>query len=162
MLKRLPHFLVVLVLATPLTLSNAAPAPASHQPDGRHVVPQPDYLFAAASSGNLNAIKQLIDEGVNINSANNERETALHMAAAHAHYSTVIYLINHGANLHSRTIKNWLPLHHAARFRHANIANYLKNLGSSPYARTSDGLNALDMAENAGDQRMIHALGGRR
>jgi hypothetical protein len=126
--------------------------PPSNEP------PEPRALFNAASSGNNQMIARLLEEGININTANNERETALHMAAAHGHYSTVIYLINHGAYLHARTIKNWMPLHHATRFRHANIVNYLKQRGASPYARTSDGLSAIDMAKSVGDKRLLHVL----
>lgn len=118
-----------------------------------------DSLFGAATHGNVNLIGKLLRQGVNINAANSERETALHMAAANGRYSAVIYLINHGANLHFRTIKNWLPIHHATRFRHANIANYLIQKGSSPHARTSDGLSAIDMARSTGDQRLLGIFG---
>ena len=140
---------------------NKAPPRPRYQPQASSEKPEPGALFNAASSGNNQIIARLLDQGIDINTANNERETALHMAAAHGHYSTVIYLINHGAYLHARTIKNWTALHHATRFRHANIANYLKQRGSSPYARTSDGLSALDMAKNVNDRRLIHVLGGR-
>ncbi len=137
------------------------PARQRNQPSVSKETPEPLALFNAASSGNNQMIARLLQEGININTANNEHETALHMAAAHGHYSTVIYLINHGAYLHARTTKNWMPLHHATRFRHANIANYLKQRGASPYARTSDGLSAIDMAKSVGDKRLLHVLGAR-
>lgn len=124
-------------------------------------VPHANNLFDAASNGNVQLIGRLLKQGININIANNERETALHMAAAKGHYSVVIYLVNHGANIHSRTIKNWLPIHHATRFRHANIANYLKKSGSSPYAKTSDGLSAIDMARSARDLRILSVFGAK-
>jgi len=124
-------------------------------------IPQADELFAAATYGNVNLIGRLLQQGVNVNAANSERETALHMAAANGRYSAVIYLINHGANLHSRTVKNWLPIHHATRFRKANIANYLMQKGSSPHARTSDGLSAIDMARAVRDQRLLGLFGAR-
>ncbi|MEE9444404.1 MAG: ankyrin repeat domain-containing protein [Cocleimonas sp.] len=140
-------------------VSNVAPR-ATSQPENSQV-PDSRELFSAASSGNNQIIAGLLQRGLNINVANAERETALHMAAAHGHYSTVIYLINHGAYLHARTVKNWLPLHHATRFRHANIANYLKKRGSSVYARTSDGMSAIDMAKSMNDKRLQHVLGAR-
>jgi hypothetical protein len=120
-------------------------------------------LLGAAKIGNVALINQLLSRNkININSTNNEGETALHIASANGHYSTVIYLINHGANIHSRTIKNWRPLHHATRFRHAVIANYLKARGASPFERTSDGLNAVDIAINNHDQRLVSILGAGR
>lgn len=123
--------------------------------------PKAEDLFAAASYGNVAMIGRLLQQGVNVNSANSERETALHMAAARGKYSAVIYLVNHGANIHARTIKNWQAIHHATRFRHANIANYLKQRGASPYAKTSDGLSAIDMARASGDRRLMGVFGVR-
>ena len=136
---------------------------ATQQPPKRSALPVPsaNSLFDAAASGNVQLIGQLLRRGANINAANRERETALHIAAARGQYSAVIYLVNHGANLHARTIKNWLPIHHATRFQHANIANYLKQRGASPYARTSDGLSAIDMARTLGDRRLLGIFGGK-
>lgn len=140
-------------------------APAVHQPArataARVAVPVADELFRAASNGNVALIGRLLRQGVNINAANRERETALHMAAAGGHYSAVIYLINHGANVNALTVKNWIPLHHAVRFRHAEIANYLLKRGSYAQARTSDGLRAVDMAKATNNQYMVNLLGGR-
>lgn len=139
----------------------AAPPIKHSQQAAKAPAPDADSLFDAATNGNVQQIGLLLRQGININIANNERETALHMAAARGHYSAVIYLVSHGANIHSRTIKNWLPIHHATRFRHANIANYLKQRGSSPHARTSDGLSAIDMARTIGDRRLLGVFGVR-
>jgi hypothetical protein len=136
-------------------------APPVRQHVAKPRVPHADELFEAATYGNVGLITRLLQQGMNVNVANSERETALHMAAANGRYLAVIYLINHGANIHSRTIKNWLPIHHAARFRKANIANYLVQKGSSPHARTSDGLSAIDMARTVGDQQLLRIFGAR-
>ncbi|MCF6191128.1 MAG: ankyrin repeat domain-containing protein [Cocleimonas sp.] len=136
-------------------------APSVRKPSAKAPVPHADELFGAATYGNVNVITRLLQQGVNVNAANSERETALHMAAANGRYSAVIYLINHGANIRSRTINNWLPIHHATRFRKANIANYLMQKGSSPHARTSDGLSAIDMARTMGNQQLLGLFGAR-
>lgn len=133
-----------------VTLSTSARQPIAQTP-----VPDRDELFEAATYGNVKLITRLLQQGVDVNSANNERETSLHMAVANGRYKSVIYLINHGANLHARTIKNWQPIHHATRFRKVNIANYLIQKGASPHARTSDGLSAIDMARTLGDQQLL-------
>lgn len=131
------------------------------RPAQRVATPNAEDLFAAATNGNVAMIGKLLQQGVNANSANRERETALHMAAARGKYSAVIYLVNHGANIHAPTVKNWQAIHHATRFRHANIANYLKQRGASPYAKTSDGLSAIDMARATGDRRLMGVFGVR-
>ncbi len=134
---------------------------AIRQPQQRAPVPTNNELFDAASRGDVRTLGQLISHGMNVNSGNAERETALHMAAAKGQYSAVIYLLNHGANINARTVTNWLPIHHATRFRHAQIANYLKQRGSSPYAKTSDGKSAIDMAKANNDRRILGAFGVR-
>ena len=93
-----------------LSMSNQSSNQQTYK-QGNALLPAPvaDDLFAAALNGNNQAVGQLLSQGLNVNSTNNERETALHMAASRGHYSTVIYLINHGANVSARTIKNWIP-----------------------------------------------------
>lgn len=124
-------------------------------------IPDAEDLFNAASSGDINTISRLLQDGININVANHQKETALHMASARGHYSAVIFLIKNGANPFFRTIKQWLPLHHATRFRHANIARYLMQRGLSPHFRTSDGYSSIDMARTNNDLRMLSIFGAR-
>ena len=131
------------------------------EPASAIAVPEANELFAAAISGNNAQLGSLLSQGLNINTSNVEGETALHMAAARGHYSTVIYLVSKGASVNARTVKNWIPLHHAVRFRHPNIVNYLVRHGSPAYARTSDGLTAIDMANNHQDYRLLSILGAR-
>jgi len=123
--------------------------------------PTADNLFDAAKSGNVREIATLLAQGLDINVSNQERETALHMAAASGQYSAVIYLVNQGAYVNAPTVKNWIPLHHAVRFRHPNIVNFLMKHHATPYTRTSDGLSAIDMARNAKDYRILGLLGAR-
>lgn len=124
--------------------------------------PEADDLFAAAINGNVAQMSKLLSQGLDINVANAERETALHMAAARGHYSAVIFLVKKGAYVHAPTVKRWIPLHHAVRFRHHNIVNFLIQRGSSAHVRTSDGLTAIDMANNVRDYRMLGILGARQ
>jgi len=122
-------------------------------------IPDAEDLFDAANRGDINTISRLLSEGININVANQQKETALHMAAARGHYSTVIYLIKNGANPFVRTVKQWLPIHHATRFRHANIARYLMQRGLSPRFKTSDGYSAIDMARTNNDRALLSIFG---
>ncbi|KAG1658151.1 tRNA (cytidine(34)-2'-O)-methyltransferase [Nymphon striatum] len=137
----------------PYNAPNNAPAPVAP--------PEAEDLFAAANAGNVNQLRSLLSQGLDINISNRERETSLHMAAARGHYQAVIFLVNQGAYVNAKTVKNWIPLHHAVRFRHPNIVNFLINHGSSAYSRTSDGLTAVDMAKNVNDYRLLSILGAR-
>lgn len=139
----------------PRPQSRPVPKPVSERPP----IPDAEDLFDAASRGGVNTIARLLDEGININVGNAQKETALHMAAARGHYSTVIFLINNGANIYARTIKNWLSIHHATRFRHANIARYLMQKGLSPHYQTSDGYSSIDMARTNNDRPLLNVFG---
>ena len=123
--------------------------------------PEAEDLFAAANAGNVNQLRTLLSQGLDINISNRGRETSLHIAAAKGHYSAVIFLVNKGAYVNAKTVKNWIPLHHAVRFRHPNIVNFLINHGSKAHSRTSDGLTAVDMARNVNDYRLLSILGAR-
>ncbi len=141
----------------------ANPKPVVYQPRQQQAqhIPEAGELFDAASSGNIQLIGQLLAQGIDINTANAEGETALHMAAARGHYRAVIYLVQNGAYVNAKTIKNWIPLHHATRFNRPNIVNYLLKHNSSAYQRTSDGLSSIDMAKNLNDKRLLSILGAR-
>lgn len=135
--------------------------PQQFQAVETQVEPEADDLFNAAINGNVNQVRKLLSEGLDINISNRERETALHMAAARGHYSLVIFLVNNGAYVNAPTIKNWIPLHHAVRFRHPNIVNFLMKRGSSVSSKTSDGLTPVDMARNTQNYRLLGLLGAR-
>lgn len=124
-------------------------------------IPDAEELFQAASSGNIAKISLLLQQGINLNVANDQKETAMHMAAARGHYSTVIFLINNGANPFARTVKRWIPLHHATRFRHTSIAHYLMKKGLSPHYRNSEGYSSIDMARTNRDQPLLNVFGAR-
>lgn len=132
-----------------------------YQQESAPIAPEREDLFSAASAGNIQQIRKLLSQGLDVNVSNNERETALHMAAARGHFQAVLFLVNNGAFVNARTVKNWIPLHHAVRFRHANIVNFLIQRGSSGHARTSDGLSAIDMADNNRDYRILSLMGAR-
>ncbi len=133
------------------------------RPVAKPKLPIPDAkdFFNAASNGDVNGLARMLKEGININVANDQRETALHMASARGRYSTVIFLIKNGANPFARTVKKWLAIHHATRFRHANIANYLMKRGLSPRFKTSDGYSSIDMARANNDRRLLSIYGAR-
>ena len=132
-----------------------------YQQEPTAVAPDREDLFNAASVGNTQQISKLLSQGLDVNISNRERETALHMAAARGHYDAVILLVKNGAWVNAPTVKNWVPLHHAVRFSHPNIVNFLIKRGSSPQARTSDGLTAIDMANNNRDYRLLSIMGAR-
>lgn len=86
--------------------------------------------------GDVQKIKTLIEQGVNVNSGDQEQWTALHRAAEkgkwpyvylkHAifkknfllagHVETVTFLLQNGANPNAKAIYDFKPLHKASEF----------------------------------------------
>jgi len=67
--------------------------------------------FEAAKSGDIEALKQMLSDGFDINTQDKKLNTALHFATKHQQYATMSFLIEQGADL---MIQNdWLstPLH---------------------------------------------------
>ena len=115
-------------------------------------------LLEMAHTPNLYEVRRLVDEGANVNYANNNGETAMHAAASRGHLHVIQYLRTKRANMNARTIQNWIPLHHAVRFGHAHVANYLLNSGAPLYMRTRTGQTVFDIAESNKDARMLNLL----
>ena len=112
--------------------------------------PQPPNitLFEAAINGDLDATKQHIAAGTNLDKQDpnptGNKDTALGMAAAFGHSDVAIALINAGADLNRRNKDGNTPLHSAAFLCHTKIVQALVTKGADKGARNNSGGTALD------------------
>ena len=60
---------------------------------------QTSLLLSYASKGDVNAIKELLEEGADVNASDYDGRTALHLAASEGHGHVVELLLNNGANV---------------------------------------------------------------
>lgn len=108
-----------------------------------------DAIFAAAKNRNMALLQQILASGVNVNHANFNGETALHIAASQGNIGMVQFLVNKGANVNARTGKQWMPIHHAMRFGHPQVANFLISRKASVWGKNTDGRSAIDLAKTS-------------
>jgi len=82
-------------------------------------------LFDAAKAGNIEAVKQHLDAGADVNAKDGGGWTPLHYAAGNSHKEIAELLIAKGADVNAKNDKGRTPLHRAAIFGHKEIVELL-------------------------------------
>ncbi len=109
-------------------------------------------LFEAARTGNIEAAKQAIADGIDVNAEDYRGLTPLHEAAAFGHNEVAELLIAKGAEVNAIIVsggsnKNKTPLDFAVMKKQNETADLLRKHGG----KTSEELNALIDAAKTGD-----------
>jgi len=108
-------------------------------------------LFEAAVTGNLEAVKQHIAAGTDLNQIDpnpfGSKGSALHAAAAFGYNEVAVALIDGGADVNQKDKEGQTPLHMAALFCYPKIAQALLNNGADKTIKDNDGQTALGMVE---------------
>jgi ankyrin repeat protein len=124
-------------------------------------------IHDAAFDGNIEAVKQHLAAGTDINAKyqNNktdesiylkglgdEGETPLHPAAYGDNKNIVELLIAKGADVNAKNKDGWTPLHWAAAMSHKEVAELLLANGADVNAKDEDGQTPLDNAMLGNDK----------
>ena len=113
----------------------SAPAPETKpaEPVPKAATPEPPKgkapdisIHDAAESGNIEAVKQHLAAGTDVNLGGGA--TPLHPATYSGHKEVVELLIGNGANVNAKS-KGWTPLDIAIEFEHTEIADLLRKHG---------------------------------
>ncbi|RDD35482.1 ankyrin repeat protein [Wolbachia endosymbiont of Cylisticus convexus] len=103
-------------------------------------------LRIAAESCNLDNVKSLIKNAVNINDTYYFGATSLHYATSGGCLEVVKFLIEEGIDVNTTDAFSWTALHYAARKGHLEIAKFLLKNGANPSAKNKDKKTPLDLA----------------
>ena len=82
-------------------------------------------LLWAASEGNKLRVMHWLMRGVNVNGADYDGRTGLHLAASHGHLDVVKYLVANGANVDLKDRFGNTPLADAKREKHKDVSQFL-------------------------------------
>ena len=115
-------------------------------------VKAPDIsLFEAALEGDLDAVKQHIAAGTDLNlkdpNPEGNKDTALAMAAAFGKTDVAIALIEGGADLDARNKDGTTPLHSASFLCYPDIVQALVDKGADKNVRNNSGSTPLEGVE---------------
>jgi ankyrin repeat protein len=113
-------------------------------------------VIEAVKSGNVPRIKILLAQGADINAADEQGNTALHMAVAMASEEVVKLLLNRGASVNAK--KGYTPLHLAAYSGYVEIAKNLLSHKAIINATTLTKATPLYLAVQQGQLRVILLL----
>ena len=102
--------------------------------------PPPDIsIHDAVEKGNVEAVKQHLAAGTNVNAKSRNGKTPLLLAANRDHKEIVELLIAKGADVNVKDKVGWTPLHDAVGQGHKEIAELLIAKGADVNAKRSDG-----------------------
>ena len=114
----------------------------------------------AATRQDLEAVRQLLRDGADVNSAQGDGMTALHWAAERGDVALTEVLLYAGAQVSSGTrIGHYTPLHLASRKGHLEVVDLLLQAKSNPNtATTNSGATPLHFAAVSGRAEVVSAL----
>ena len=145
------HLLLTTIAAVVLVgcgeAQQSAPAPEAKPEPPTAKAPDISIHEAAGSGGNIEAVKQHLAAGTDVNAKNRDKWTPLHTAASTGRKEIAELLIAKGADVSAKNKYGYTPLHHAVNFGHKEIAELLIAGGVDVNAKAKDGETPLDFTE---------------
>jgi uncharacterized protein len=128
---------------------------------GSAVVAPPAPVADAAMRGDLETVRRLVKQGVNVNAAQGDGMTALHWAADRGNAAMTDLLLRAGAKASVKAVTrigNYTPLHIASKSGNPAVVRAILRAGGDANALTASGATALHFAAAAGNVDAVTAL----
>jgi ankyrin repeat protein len=119
----------------------------------------PFKVILAASQGNVELLKQLLDDGGDPNVTDYDKRTPLHLAAAEGHLEVCKYLVEQKkANVNALDRWGHTPLTEAIKNRFFIVAQYLRSKGGIVANHDTDLVTALCRAASTNNVEKLKIL----
>eukprot|EP01018_Ginkgo_biloba_P023632 Gb_25570 [translate_table: standard] len=112
-------------------------------------------LLYLANKGDVAGIETLLDSGVNVNSADYDRRTALHVAACEGCKEVVSLLLRRGANVDCKDRWGSTPLADAVHYKNHDVCKLLEENGASLLIAPMRVTNAREVPEYEVDPKEL-------
>ena len=113
----------------------------------------------AAERGDLEAVRALLRDGADVNTAQSDGMTALHWAASRNDAEIARTLLYAGATVRATTrLGGYTPLHLASRAGSAEVAKQILEAGADANVYTATGVSALHFAADADAPEVVALL----
>ena len=118
-------------------------------------------IYGAAYSGNIDAVKQHLAAGTDVNAKNEWGGTPLHYATFGGHKEVVELLIAKGADVNAKDGVGETPLHWAAKEGNKEVVELLIAKGADVNAKDDVGDTPVDWADNKEIADLLRKHGGK-
>ncbi|XP_014775602.1 ankyrin repeat and EF-hand domain-containing protein 1 [Octopus bimaculoides] len=115
-------------------------------------------LMVAASQGNVDLVKMLLEKRASVNTIDNFKWTPLHHACHGGQLEVVKVIVERGADINARALNGGTPLTRAIESSAFDVVQYLIEKGAKLTTETRKGLTPLDIATSFADPRVINAV----
>lgn len=115
-------------------------------------------LLHACEHGDGLSVQAFLDEGVGVDSTDDEETTPLQIAAANGHDHIVRLLLMKGAALDQPNNFGWTPLMHACRNGHTDVVITLLQRQADISVKTRYGILAVTLAARGGHMQVVRKL----
>jgi ankyrin repeat protein len=116
-------------------------------------------LFVAVKSNNPNQVKEIIENGIDVDARNFNNETSLHMVVCYKDLKDIAkLLIENGANIDATNSKGETPLHLAIDCEENEIAELLINNGADVHAKDNSGDTPLHKSVIRNKKEIVELL----
>ena len=124
------------------------------------ISPSPSPVADAASRGDRDSVRSLLQEGSDVNASHGDGMSALHWAAERGDAEMAAMLVRAGANVKAETrIGHYTPLHVASKGGNASVVTLLIDAGSDVTATTTtSGVTPLHVAAASGNKEVVATL----
>lgn len=105
-----------------------------------------DYLYYIVSQNDIEKLKLLIKNGINIKFYNSNKQSVLHLAIRYRYYGLTKLLIDSGLNINGQDVNNNAPIHFAAFNDDYDIIKLLIDSNVDINIQNNSGTTALHIA----------------
>ena len=115
-------------------------------------------FIQAVKDGNVESVRQFLQQGVPVNTKDDRGETPLHNSASNGHLEVARFLIEAGADVNAKAKYGWTPLHWSAGRGHLEVARALIEAGADVNAKENDGWTPLHWSAENGHLEVVRYL----
>ncbi|WP_333023368.1 ankyrin repeat domain-containing protein [Wolbachia endosymbiont of Pentidionis agamae] len=109
---------------------------------------KPDRLSQAIYTGNLEAVKLLLELGADVNSMDEDRNNPLHIAAGAGYMQIVKFFLKVISSINNRNLSGYTPLHFAIQNNHFDITKILIENHADLSIECNNNLTPIDLFIN--------------